>query len=59
MHWINSIISKSTCMNSFFIILCTILQRAGSYNSEVGEDSHLSKTDNLVCSNKIKILDMA
>ena len=39
-------------MNSFFIIRCTILQRAGSYNSEVGDDNHLSKTDNLVCSNK-------
>jgi len=30
-------------MNSFFIIRCTILQRAGSYNSEVGEDNHLNQ----------------
>ena len=34
-----------TCMKTFFIMLCKVLRRAGSYSRADGDLNHLGQTD--------------
>lgn len=34
-----------TCINNFFIRLCRVLLRAGSYNKELGDRNHLEEME--------------